>query len=119
MYMSALEGKGVEGGWVKFKDTWWEVFVVGSSFWPVANMVNFKYVKPQYRLVYLNVAGLAWNSYLSYQNQRSNVAHPVARGRGDDDDDDDDARPRQGGLIPSVLEGVCAIIYHVDRDCTR
>jgi protein Mpv17 len=76
LYMSALEGKGVEGGWVKFKDTWWEVFVVGSSFWPVANMVNFKYVKPQYRLVYLNVAGLAWNSYLSYQNQRSNVAHP-------------------------------------------
>ena len=37
VWMGALEGKGAEGGVRKFMDTWAEVCVAGSVFWPAAN----------------------------------------------------------------------------------
>ena len=58
--VASTEGKGLEVA--KFTDTWWDIFVAGSAFWPAANMVNFMYCPPMYRVLYLNVAGLYWNA---------------------------------------------------------
>jgi protein Mpv17 len=73
VWMGALEGKGAEGGVRKFVDTWAEVCVAGSVFWPAANMVNFMYCPPKHRVLFLNGGGLFWNAFLSYQNAKSNA----------------------------------------------
>ena len=72
VWMGLLEGRGVQGGITKFEDTWAEVFMMGSAFWPIANMFNFMYCPPAHRVLFLNGGGLFWNAYLSYQNVKSN-----------------------------------------------
>ena len=73
-YMSAFEGRGVTGGMQKLQDTWWDVWKVGTGFWPAANMVNFMFFPPSQRVLFLNFAGLFWNAFLSFQNAKSNTA---------------------------------------------
>ena len=34
----------------------------------MVNVATFMYVPPTYRILYVNFCGLAWNSFLSYQN---------------------------------------------------
>lgn len=36
----------------------------GSVFWPAANMFNFMLVPPSGRVLYVNAAGLLWNTFL-------------------------------------------------------
>ena len=36
------------------------------SLWPAAQALNFLYVPPVYRVVYVNVVTVAWNVFLSY-----------------------------------------------------
>lgn len=77
-YMSTFEGKGLAGGIEKLKNTWWDIWCVGSGFWPAANMLNFMYCPPMYRVLYLNCAGLFWNAFLSFQNAKSNASAATA-----------------------------------------
>jgi protein Mpv17 len=77
--LSVFEGKGLTEAKQKFEDTWWDIFVAGSAFWPAANMVNFMYCPPMYRVLYLNVAGLYWNAFLSYQNVRANAMEAIVK----------------------------------------
>lgn len=82
-WLSVFEGKGLTEAKQKFEDTWWDIFVAGSAFWPAANMVNFMYCPPMYRVLYLNVAGLYWNAFLSYQNVRANAMWRPSSSRSD------------------------------------
>jgi protein Mpv17 len=70
--MSTLEGKGVAGAMKKLEDTWWDVMYMGTCFWPFVNMSTFMFFSPAYRLLSLNVWGLAWNAYMSFKNAGSN-----------------------------------------------
>ena len=74
VWMGCFEGKGVGAGVQKFRDTWGEVCVAGTAFWPAANMINFMYCPPGYRVLFLNGAGLYWNAFLSFQNVKANAA---------------------------------------------
>lgn len=42
------------------------VYRAGWVFWPLANMVNFLLVPPTGRVLYVNCAGLLWNTYLRF-----------------------------------------------------
>ena len=77
-YMSTFEGKGLAGGMQKLRDTWWDIWRVGTGFWPAANMINFMYCPPVHRVLYLNVMGLFWNAFLSFQNAKSNATSASA-----------------------------------------
>jgi protein Mpv17 len=39
----------------------------GALVWPFVNIINFKFVPIPYRLLFINVIGVGWNSYLSFE----------------------------------------------------
>lgn len=43
-------------------------YTMGWGFWPVANIVNFMWVPATQRVLFANMAGLAWNAILSLAN---------------------------------------------------
>ena len=60
-------------------------YATGSAFWPAVNLVNFRFLEPSQRVLYVNAAGLLWNVYLSYANTRAAAAvaaDTVAGGKG-------------------------------------
>ena len=69
--ITLLEGKGIEGAEMKIQDAILPI-AKNSWFWPVVNVVTFSMTSPDKRLVWINVCGLAWNSYLSYTNKQFN-----------------------------------------------
>ena len=46
----------------------------GSVFWPAVNVANFMWCPPKYRVLYVNVCGLFWNTYLSWVNSGAQAA---------------------------------------------
>jgi protein Mpv17 len=40
------------------------------SFWPAVQAINFRYVSPNFRVVYVAVATYAWNTFLSYMKHK-------------------------------------------------
>ena len=68
MYSSMLEGKTVSQAVQKTKEKFIPSFAVGTMFWPVVNIFNFMYIPAHSRVLYVGVAGIAWNTFLSWQN---------------------------------------------------
>jgi protein Mpv17 len=66
-YKSILEGKDPI---VKMKNDIGGIFWNGCFFWPIANMINFGFVPPQGRLLFSNVVGTIWNTYLSHATNK-------------------------------------------------
>jgi hypothetical protein len=44
-------------------------FIAGSVFWPIVNIVGFRLVPPQSRVIYLASTGVAWNTFISHTNR--------------------------------------------------
>jgi protein Mpv17 len=64
--LSLLEGKAVDRSVAAMQQTFVPTYLAGSVFWPIANVFNFMFVPSSYRVLYVNVAGLFWNTYLSF-----------------------------------------------------
>ena len=47
------------------KEKWITLNTSGALVWPAANIINFRFVPTQYRVLYVNMIGLGWNTYLS------------------------------------------------------
>ncbi|KAK9820968.1 hypothetical protein WJX81_002298 [Elliptochloris bilobata] len=73
VWSSALEGKAPRQALQKLRISFAPVFRAGWVFWPAANMINFLLVPPAGRVLYVNGAGLLWNTYLSYSNAAANA----------------------------------------------
>lgn len=48
------------------KSKFWPTMVVNWKIWPAAQIINFGLVPLHYRVLFANIVGLFWNSYLSY-----------------------------------------------------
>ncbi|KRX02427.1 hypothetical protein PPERSA_10044 [Pseudocohnilembus persalinus] len=58
--------KGVNQGLGQFQQKWWDVMTSNWTIWPAAQMINFYFIPLQFRVLWANGVGLAWNVVLSY-----------------------------------------------------
>uniref|UniRef100_A0A8C5IQY5 MPV17 mitochondrial inner membrane protein like 2 n=1 Tax=Junco hyemalis TaxID=40217 RepID=A0A8C5IQY5_JUNHY len=100
MAIGTLEGQSLQESWDELKEKFWEMYKVSPSLscplcaagsrgqppaapcpllvppqadwsvWPAAQILNFLFVPPPFRVAYVNVVTLGWDTYLSYLKYR-------------------------------------------------
>ena len=67
-YNSILENRGSPAHVTsKIRDSFLPIFLNGFYCWPLANVITFRFVPDNLRIVWINCVGLVWNSYLSWE----------------------------------------------------
>lgn len=61
---SMMQGKSLQQCGQKIKENYKPAFIMGSFFWPTANLINFRYIAPHQRILYVSCAGLVWNTFI-------------------------------------------------------
>lgn len=71
MGMGLLQGHSVAENLNEFRRKFWDYYLAELSVWPAAQMINFLFLHPQYRVLFVNAVTLGWNIYLSYLKHRN------------------------------------------------
>lgn len=71
MEMGLLQGHSVTESWNEFRRKFWDYYLAELSLWPAAQLINFLFLHPEYRVLFVNVVTLGWNVYLSYLKHRN------------------------------------------------
>ncbi|KAK2179291.1 hypothetical protein NP493_501g02002 [Ridgeia piscesae] len=61
-----LEGQPVREMLVEFKKKFWAVYKADWTLWPTAQAINFYFLPPQFRVLYVGIVTCAWDGFLSY-----------------------------------------------------
>ncbi|TRX95030.1 hypothetical protein FHL15_004115 [Xylaria flabelliformis] len=65
--MAVLEGSSPKE---KLEKSYWPALSTNWMVWPFVQMVNFKFVPLQHRVLAVNVVSIGWNCYLSMVNSK-------------------------------------------------
>ncbi|KAI5818555.1 hypothetical protein BZA77DRAFT_386160 [Pyronema omphalodes] len=52
----------------KLAESWWVALRANWNVWPAVQLVNFRFVPLEMRVLFANVISVGWNSYLSWLN---------------------------------------------------
>ncbi|XP_046392921.1 mpv17-like protein 2 [Ischnura elegans] len=64
--MALVQGKGLSAGVEEFKKKFLALYMFDWCFWPPVQSINFMWIPAQYRVIYINIATVFWDVYLSY-----------------------------------------------------
>ena len=67
-YSKVLEGGTLESGFRHTRSAFVPTYKAGWVFWPAVNVFNFMCIAQSQRVLYVNVIGLIWNAFMSYQH---------------------------------------------------
>eukprot|EP01039_Chlorochromonas_danica_P003101 gene3101-3395_t len=65
--------------WAHTKAVYWTTYLTDCAVWPPLQLVNFTFVPLRFQFLYVNVANLAWNTFLSLMANKNHggVSHGV------------------------------------------
>ena len=70
--MGAMEGRDISHIGQKYRDIYKDALVANWQVWPLAQIINFRYMPLPYRVPFQSTCGIFWNLYLSLLNARGN-----------------------------------------------
>ncbi|QOU20995.1 hypothetical protein BRETT_000712 [Brettanomyces bruxellensis] len=69
--MSLMQTKSLEEAKKNIREKAWTTLINSYRVWPLFQMANFYFVKPDFRLFTVNIVSIFWNCYMSFVNYRS------------------------------------------------
>ncbi|KAI2618078.1 hypothetical protein GGS26DRAFT_392817 [Hypomontagnella submonticulosa] len=75
-----LAGDSLAETWDRIRRTVPVSWLNAWKFWPAVTAVNFTFVPIAYRSVFAGIAGVGWQTYMSYLNRQAEIEEEVAHG---------------------------------------
>ncbi|CAD5235427.1 unnamed protein product [Bursaphelenchus xylophilus] len=73
MVLGIMEGATPQQAFDSMKKIIWDIYVTSLQFWPAVQLINLNFVPLNYRVVFVQLASLIWNSYISYKTQNKTL----------------------------------------------
>uniref|UniRef100_A0A914YBW3 Mitochondrial inner membrane protein Mpv17 n=1 Tax=Panagrolaimus superbus TaxID=310955 RepID=A0A914YBW3_9BILA len=64
-----LEGFGIKESWNKLVTDYLEIYKHSILFWPFVQLINFYCMPLNFRVIFVQLAALIWNTFLSFKTQ--------------------------------------------------
>lgn len=84
--------------WTHTKDVFWKTYMTDCLVWPPLQLINFTFVPLKFQFLFVNMANLAWNTFLSWM---ANSGHDDESSEDHGGDNNNSPKKKDG-----VVEGV-------------